>query len=152
MKKLLSKYKRVILYTLLLLFICTADFVYAKTTGEIKFCDYGSVQRTLKIIGILILIMKIVAPLIIIATAFFAFFKPVISGTVDDFKGSFKTLMMKIIAGLIIFVIPSMLDYTFDNLLGAEDSSFNKCSNCLLDVDSCNPTDEVPEYYTDDSK
>ncbi len=150
MKEFILKHKRFILYTLLLLFVCTADLVYAKTTGEIKFCDYGSVQRTLKVIGIIIVIMKIVVPLIIILTAFFTFIKPVISGTVDDFKGSFKTLVMKLIAGLIIFVIPSMLDYTFDNLLGADTSSFGKCSNCLLDVDSCKPTDNIPEYYTED--
>lgn len=119
MKKIISKYKRVILYILLLVFICT-DLVYAKTTGEIKFCDYGGVQRTLKIIGVIIAIMKIVAPLIIIITTFFISLKPVISGTVDDFKGSLKTLMMKIVSGLIIFGIPSMLDYTFENLIGAK--------------------------------
>lgn len=145
------KTKHIILLVLILsvLAISPELVLAAKTSSELRFCEYAGVLRTFKIIGMCINIVKIVVPLIIIGTAMVSIFKTVTSGKADDLKGSFSLIVKKLIAGLIIFLIPSALDFAFDSLIGYDDSGFTACSNCLLDTGNCTIPTEDPSTYTD---
>lgn len=145
------KTKHIILLVLILSVLTIApDLVLAaKTSSELRFCEYGGVLRTFKIIGMCINIVKIVVPLIIVGTAMVSIFKTVTSGKADDLKGSFTLIVKKLIAGLIIFIIPSALDFAFDTLIGYDDSGFTACSNCLLDTGNCTIPTNDPDTYTD---
>lgn len=147
----LSKKNRYIIFALFLLLFCGLNIVYAGTTTKLNFCAYAGVRRTLMIIGIIIIIAKIVIPLIIIITGMISFFKTVISGKDDDFKSSIGILAKKIVAGLIIFFLPTVINYAFEALVGYDDSGYTACSTCLLDVDRCVIPDEDPETYTETS-
>lgn len=125
------------------------NVVMAATSSELRICEYSGVLRTLKILGMCLNIAKVVVPLIIIGTAMVSIFKTVMSGKADDLKGSFTLIVKKLIAGLIIFYIPTILDFTFDSLIGYDDSGFTACSNCLLDTDNCTIPEEDPPTYTD---
>lgn len=150
MQKLLKKYKYLIIALLLLLVVILApDIVYAATSSKLKFCEYGGTRRMFKIIGMAISIIKILVPVILIITGVITLSKTIISGKEDDLKGSFVIFAKKIVAGLIIFAIPSVLDYTFDTLVGYDDSSFTACSKCMLNPNSCQIPDEDPDTYTD---
>ena len=51
---------------LLMVAFLSLNVVYAATKSKISFCDYAGTRRTLKIIGMMINIAKVVVPLIII--------------------------------------------------------------------------------------
>ena len=144
------KKKHIILLIVLLSILSIApDLVLAATTSKLRICEYSGVLRTLKILGMALNIIKIVVPLIIIGTAMMSVFKTVTSGKSDDLKGSFMIIVKKIIAGLLIFVIPSLFDFAFDSLIGYDDSGFTACSNCLLDTGNCVIPTTDPDTYTD---
>lgn len=144
-----KKHIIILLIALSVLTIAPHIVMAAKTSNELRFCEYSGVLRTFKILGMCINIIKIVVPLIIIGTAMVSIFKTVTSGKADDLKGSFTLIVKKLIAGLIIFVLPTALDFAFDTLLEYDESGFTACSNCLLDTGNCNiPTDD-PSTYED---
>ena len=151
MKKInISKRKKYIIYTLFLLLFCGINLVYAETSTKLNFCAYAGVRRTLMIIGIIIIIAKIIIPLIIIITGMITFFKTVLSGKDDDFKNSISILAKKIVAGLIIFFLPTVINYAFEALVGYDDSGYTACSTCFLDVNNCEIPDDDPTTYTED--
>ncbi len=125
------------------------NIVYAATTSKISFCDYAGVRRAFKIAGIILNIVKIVVPLIIMITAMIAFSKPIISGKTDDITTNLTTLVKKLIAGLVIFLIPGLLDYAFSLVPNYDNSSMAACTTCLLDVDGCTIPTSDPVTYTE---
>ncbi len=131
------------------LFIGTS-IVYAKTSAEIAFCDYASVRRTFMIIGILLNLVKVVVPLIIIFVAIVAFFKIVMSGKTEDLKSSLMQVVKNGIAGLIIFILPGVVNFAIESLVEYDDTGFTKCTTCLLDTDHCEIPDEDPDTYEED--
>ena len=139
-----------ILIILIMIAFLSINIVYAATKSKIHFCDYAGARRTLMIIGIIINIAKILVPLLIILTQMVSMTKIVISGKDEDFKESFKVMVKKIIAGLVIFFIPGIIDYTIDNLVKADNSGFAQCSNCLLDTKHCKIPTTDPDYYDED--
>ncbi len=126
------------------------NIVYAATTSHIKFCDYGGVRRTFKIIGIVINIAKILVPMIIIITEIISITSVIISGKEEDLVANWKVLVKKIIAGLVIFILPTVIDFTIDSLVGYNDSGFSQCSNCLLDTSHCSIPTTDPETYSEE--
>lgn len=126
------------------------NIVYARTTSKVPFCDYGGVRRTFKIIGIIINLIKIVIPIIISYIGFATFLKIVMSGKTEDLKSGVLQLCKNLVAGLIIFFIPGVLDFTFDTLVGYDDSGFTTCTNCLLDTEHCEIPDTDPETYEEE--
>lgn len=150
MKKLkLSRNQKLLVYGIFMFLFIGLNIVYAATSAELHFCEYSGVLRSLKIVGIIILIAKILIPIILIITAMISFFKTVISGKSDDLKGSLMIVVKKIIAGLIIFILPGLIDYVFDVTVGYDDSGFTACTTCLLDIDNCQIPTTDPTIYTD---
>lgn len=143
---------KLLIFALLFLFVLlSGSVVYAATSSKIKFCDYGGVRRTFMIIGILINLVKIVVPLILIITAMIAFSKTILSGKTEDFKGSLMQVVKQLIAGLIIFFLPTLLDFVFDTLVTDYDpSGFTVCTYCMFEPDKCTIPDKDPEVYTGD--
>jgi len=141
--------KSVAIIVLMVAFL-SINIVYAATASQIKFCDYGGVRRTFKIIGIIINIAKVLVPMLIILTEIISITKVIISGKQEDLFENWKILVRKIIAGLVIFIIPTVIDFTIDNLVGYSDSGFAQCSNCLLDTNHCTIPTTDPSTYSED--
>lgn len=141
--------KTIIAFILFLSAFSILNVVYAATSSKIAFCDYSGVRRTFKILGMVINVVKVIVPLILIITGMITLSKTIISGKSDDFKGSLMILAKKFVAGFIVFLLPSVLDYAFDTLIGYDDSSFTQCSNCLLDTSHCTIPESDPETYTE---
>jgi len=152
MKNYLKKNKKnLIIYTLLIISLAGIHLVYAKTSGEVKFCDYAGVRRTFQILGTIINIVEIVVPLIVIITGMVAFFKGITSGKTEDLTGGVSAIVRKIIAGLLIFFIPNLIDYAFDALVDDRDtSSFAVCTSCFLNPDNCTIPESDPVTYSND--
>lgn len=143
-KKKMSKYFLLILL-ILFIFIIGINPVFAATSSELNFCSYSGVRKASKIVGIFLTIAKIVVPLIIIITGMISFTNVIISGKTEDLQNTAKQLIKKIIAGLIIFFIPGILDYCFENIVGYSDSDYTACVKCVTSPDSCNINVEDPK-------
>lgn len=79
---------------------------------EINICDpENTTLKAFQVIGYILFILKILVPIIIIILGIIEFGKAALSGDEKANTTSFKTLMMKIITGIMIFFIPTVLDF-----------------------------------------
>lgn len=106
------------------------------------FCD-GPVQGVFTTLGWVFFILKILIPIILIIFGSIDFGKAMLSNKDDEIKKSAKTLVLRAIAGIIIFFIPTVLNFIVE-LIGGDDiynqksGTFARCTHCMLE-----PTDET---------
>lgn len=111
-----------------LLFI--PSLVYA---AEEEFTPCAMNAKMLRSFGILILVAKVAVPLIIIVSAVIHFGSVVMSGKEEDMQKAIKKTGLSIAAGIIVFVLPSLVNVIFlatTNFNPSDDSKI--CSSCLL--------------------
>ena len=104
------------------------------------FCE-GKVQGVFTTIGWVFFILKILIPIILIVFGSIDFGKAMLSNKDDEIKKSAKTLVLRAIAGVIIFFIPTLLNFVVE-LIGGDDlynGTFATCTHCMLEPtdDSC---------------
>jgi hypothetical protein len=104
----------------------------------IKLCETPGILRALMILGYILQIVTIIVPIIIIITLISSAFKTVISGKEEDLKNMLPTAFKKIVAGLVIFLLPSILKFAF-SLTG---ETFYELNTCMT-----NATPEKIKYY-----
>lgn len=104
-----------------------------------KYCTEPNVARTLKFLGMLLFIAKIFVPALIIILGSIDFGQVILAGKDDEIKKRLGILIKRIIAGIIIFFIPSIIEFLFSVLDGYSDTvnKFSNCRTCILDPDSC---------------
>lgn len=100
---------------------------------DISFCQ-GGVLRSFQIIGYIIFIIKIVIPLILIILGSIDFAKGIIGGEKAN-KETISAFVRRIIAAVIVFLIPTVLNFIIGLIDGAEDvaDDFSSCGHCLFD-------------------
>ncbi len=102
------------------------------------FCN--EMQDILQIIGWILLIFKIAIPILIIALGMFDFGKAVVAEKEDEVKKQAKRLIFRIIAGIVIFLIPNIVLFIFrmigqyneDRGTDGDNQGFSICENCIL--------------------
>lgn len=107
------------------------------------FCS-GPVEGVFTTLGWIFYFLKILIPIILIVFGSIDFGKAMLANKDDEIKKSAKTLVMRIIAGIIIFFIPTLLNFVVD-LIGGDDiynknnGTFARCTHCMLEPtdDSC---------------
>ncbi len=125
------------------------------------FCINPYVSRTLKFLGILLTISKILIPAIIIILGFVDLVKIIVSGKVDEAKKQAVKIGQRIAIGIGIFLIPTILITIYNvayniandstevsdgNLIVPE--NFKNCVGCILDATN----DEACIINTSDSQ
>ena len=126
----------------------TTNIVYAATSSKVALCEYSGIVRGFKIAGLILVFAKVLVPIIIIITGMISFAKPIISGKSDDIKQNATILAKKIFAGIIIFYIPTLIDFAFSLVPNYDDSSMSKCTECLFNPNSCSIPTSDPDTYT----
>ncbi len=98
--------------------------------------EVGLCQNTVKfwqIMGIIITIAKIIVPLVIIISGIIPVYNILLNGNPEEAKKGIKALIKKMIAGVLIFYIPSLINTTIkifvNNNLVSKDTAI--CSSCL---------------------
>lgn len=106
-------------------------------------CNETKVARTLKFLGILITLVKIFVPLLIIVLGSIDFAKAMIEGKGDDIPKKVPVLIKRFITGVIIFLVPSVIDFLFGVIDTYSDTmnQYENCWTCLLDPDECKVND-----------
>jgi len=103
-------------------------------------CDESvNVIRIVRIIGYLLLIVKILVPIGLIIFGIINFTRAVISGKEDDTKKVAIGLIWKFIAAVVIFVLPTIINFIISLIDGATDGSedYENCRICIFDPSNC---------------
>lgn len=149
--KLAKKKKLIIPLFILCALLIGMNIAYAATSSDLHFCEYPGTLRAMAIIGIIIGIIKVAVPVLIIITSMITFVKVITSGKEDDLKQSAMTVVKKVVAGILIFLIPDLIDYVFNNIVDTNNTSnFKACETCLTKPNSCSIPDSNPTIYSDD--
>ena len=100
----------------------------------------SGLKDTFTIIGHIVRLAKILIPIVIIGFGMLDLFKAVVGSKDDEIKKSFKSLIMRCIAGVCIFFLPAFIDLIFSWVDGWETNyqgSYEECFKCIWDVGSC---------------
>ena len=111
-----------------------AETIGASATNG--FC-HGTVSIW-RLVGRILNIFKIVIPLILIIMGMIDLGKAVMSSKPEEISKTAKTLLFRIIAGIIIFFIPTLVGFMFtivDNF-GDIDDDYNVCAACITNPGS----------------
>ncbi len=101
---------------------------------KINFCAEARVLRAFKIGGYLLFALKILVPLIIIILGSIDFAKAVIDTGDKANKEALSMLIKRLIIGIIIFLLPTILDFLLGFIDGAKEThdGFSACTHCLF--------------------
>ena len=113
---------------------------------EINFCEEKGVLKTFQIVGYILFIAKIIVPLLLIILGTIDFAKATISSDDKATKDAVISLIKRVLIAVIIFLIPTILDFLLSLVNGAseafKDSEFTNCTDCLFDpFGDCQATD-----------
>lgn len=115
--------------------IITEKSPRGENIGE-NFCDQEEVIGILKIVGYVVLILKVTVPLIIIITATIDYFK---EGVLEqNLKTPTMDMLKRIALAITIFFVPTVINAfltlsNVDNL----DGTYKKCFVCLVNTSKC---------------
>ena len=95
----------------------------------------------LKLVGYVLTIFKIAIPVLIVALGMFDFGKAVVAEKEDEIKKQTKRLIYRVVAGIVIFFVPSIVLFIFEQLgnysTAKDQAAFNVCEECLLKPTQC---------------
>ena len=96
----------------------------------IDMCTNPYILRVMFILVAVLKIVCIVVPIIIMGTTMVKAFNAVVSGKEDNLKEILPVTVKKIIAGLVIFFLPTILNMCF-SLVGDSSYEINLCESNL---------------------
>ena len=103
------------------------------SAAELNFC--GRTAPIWQFVGYFLVALKIVIPLIIIVLGVIDFATAVVSSDDKAISSAAKGLFKRLIIGVVIFFIPTIVDLVFgfiSNFTGDVLTSIEECQECLL--------------------
>lgn len=124
-------------YLLLLLLILPIT-VHAEAVGE-NMCSREEIQNVMRFVGYIIMFIKLFVPLIIIGQGVFIFYNGVKAGKEDELKKCVQTLGKRILVGIIIMLLPTIIDITLSTVKNWTDYQveYETCTECLFHPNNC---------------
>ncbi len=113
---------------------CTERYVANKP------CEEASIKKVLRLFGYLIQLLRLAIPLIIIILGTFDVYEAVVDKDEKLLGKKIKQLGIRIIGGVFIFFIPTILNAIFvlsDKLNIMSTSEYQACETCLLKPSKC---------------
>lgn len=89
-----------------------------------------------KLIGNILAIFKIVIPILVIIFGAIDFGKAVIASKDDEIKKAAKSLLMRVVAGIVIFFIPTIVAACFKLADGFSATDYGVCANYITNPNS----------------
>ncbi len=99
-----------------------------------NFCS--DIIKTLRLVSISVMVVRICVPMFIIIMGTLDIYNTVSSGKTDDLKKNLTILGKRMIIGLIVFFIPTIVRLVV-NGLGGNDSNYQVCVNCIDNPRNC---------------
>ena len=111
-------------------------------------CDKSYVVQMLYIIKTILNSLCYLVPSIIIIVSMISFGKVVVSGKEEDFKAAFSILFKRLIAGIAIFLLPSIVTYIFKDVAETDTSLIACMQTATLEkVNSLKEKEEKEKAY-----
>lgn len=124
-----------IMSNLIFKFIVSNTFnVYADEYVAQNFCKDFS--KTLQLVSVFLLIIRLCVPIFIIIVGSMDIYKTVTSGKSDDLKKNLLTFGKRLIIGLIVFFIPTIIKLVV-NSFGEDNADYQICINCIDNPGNC---------------
>lgn len=107
------------------------------------FCEEEGVLKTLRIVHTLLVIAKIIVPLILIILGSIDYGKAAMAGDADMLEKTTAKLIKKLIVGIMIFLIPTIVDGIISfsqsdkDAADAKTGEFKKCALCFAGDKMC---------------
>lgn len=129
-----KKYYKYLLLVLLILPLT----VHAEAVGE-NMCSREEIQNVMRFVGYIIMFIKLFVPLIIIGQGVFIFYNGVKAGKEDELKKCVQTLGKRILVGIIIMLLPTIIDITLSTVKDWTDyqGEYETCTECLFHPNNC---------------
>lgn len=109
---------------------------------KVNICS-GTTLKAFQVIGYIIYIIKILVPIIIIVLGMTDFGKAALSGDDKANVTTITTLGRRLIIGVLIFFIPTIIDFFLGLVDGTKESAskYGPCTKCMLEPfsDTCKP-------------
>lgn len=110
---------------------------------EFYFCNSESINA-FRVIGNVLVVIKIAVPIIIIILGMIDFTRAIMSNDEKAIQVSSKALLRRVIAGVIVFFVPSIV-FAILNQLGSSEYSYEEltngvygnCTKCLFNPSVC---------------
>ena len=101
-------------------------------------CSEPAVLKSIRLIGLLLMVAKFLVPLIIIVRGIIMFYKAVIADSDKEVTKSAIELGKKIAIGVLIFFVPAIVDGIFSlyDSFSSVESEYTACEQCLIHPDS----------------
>lgn len=132
------KKKLKLILSFIIIYIISIPKVFALDYQNI--CNNNDFLSAIRIFSVLVSISKIVIPLLIIILGMIDFGKAVVSKDDKGINKSTKVFIRRIIAGISIYFIPTIILSLFSTLEISDiyqSKNFKKCTDCLLDTNKC---------------
>lgn len=136
MKKNINK---ILLFIMCLALVTLTSTVYASGKYDDEyigddFCNLAGTKAGLNVLSWILLILRLMIPIIIIFRGTLDVYKIVISGETKDILPAAKSLGCRIVIGVFIFFIPTLIKSCIGYLLP---ESYDACAQCLLRPGEC---------------
>lgn len=126
-----------VFYCLIIVLVGFFCFKISASAITIEFCNDSDIKKALLIVGNVVFIFKILVPLAIILMAGIDFFKISFSNDPSkDITGSLSKLIKRLVAGIVIFFIPTILNAALNLIAYSNDDfqkEYTKCISCVFD-------------------
>ena len=93
-----------------------------------------------KLVGRILTIFKIVIPIIIIILGMIDLGKAVMSSKPEEISKNAKSLLFRIIAGIVIFFVPTLVSFIFtvvDDFNDDVNADYEVCAKCITKPGEC---------------
>ncbi len=89
------------------------------------------------LVGKILGVFKIVIPLLVIIYGMIDLGKAVVASKDDEIKKAAKQLLIRIIAGIVIFFVPTLVGFAFSLADGISDTDYSTCEACITSSSGC---------------
>ena len=101
-------------------------------------CTNPNARKVFKFIGNILKVAFIAIPILLIVMGSIDFMKAVVAGKEDDIKKCQSTFIKRILAAVIVFLVPLITSIVMGILTDKTEITESTCLTCLLDPSSCN--------------
>ena len=110
-------------------------YILANSGVEALSCSNENVIKVLKLFSVLFFILKVAIPIIIIILGIISLAKVIISDDQSMLSKTVSSLVMKIILGIFIFFLPTLISTIIGYIDDADNvtSEYRACTECLLE-------------------
>lgn len=140
--------KKLIKYLSLFIILFTPSIAFADELEitPVDICSGNSgTLKVFQVVGYILYIIKILVPVIIIVLGSIEFGKAAISKDEKSIMVAANSLVNKFILGILIFMIPTLLDAALSLVMGTKEATqdYETCTTCLLSPfsDECDAKD-----------